>query len=259
MASLDLAQRESVLLGPRDVPPFEIVNSNSRHPVALVCEHAGTVIPEALGDLGVPSEALQTHIGWDIGAAAVARELSRILDAPLVLQNYSRLVIDCNRPTVSAESVRAVSDGVAVPGNRMLSDADRVARIEDIFAPFHRAVDMILEIVPRRAVFAIHSFNPSLGGEARPWDISFLFRRDVATSHRLADALTAEAPHLVIGFNEPYWIDDVSDWFVPHHGERRRLAHSLIEIRNDHLGSDAQCRHWAGLLARSINQILPEL
>lgn len=259
MESLDLARQGGVLLGPNDVPPFELVNANSRQPFALVCEHAGTAIPEALGDLGIAADALHSHIGWDIGAAGVARELSHILNAPLVLQNYSRLVIDCNRPTISAESIRTVSDGVAIPGNLALTETDRLNRIDEIFTPFHRAVDMLLERVSRRAVFAIHSFTPRLDGVDRPWDVSFLFRRDVDTSRRLAAVLAGEAPDLKIGLNEPYRIDDASDWFVPHHGERRRLAHSLIEIRNDHLDSDAACRQWAALIGRCIDRVMPEL
>ena len=191
MTSSDLAQHSGVLLGPRDIAPFEIVNANSGHPAVLVCEHAGLAIPEALGDLGVVPEALRTHIGWNIGAANAARKIADALGAPLILQNYSRLVIDCNRPTVATESIRTASHGVAVPGNLALTDADRVARIEEIFTPFHRAVDMILEVVPRRAVFAIHSFNPILDGETRPWDVSFLYRRDTNTSQRLASALKA--------------------------------------------------------------------
>ncbi len=259
MTSSDLAQHSGVLLGPRDIAPFEIVNAGSGHPAVLVCEHAGLAIPQALGDLGVAPDALRTHIGWDIGAADVARMMAENLGAPLILQNYSRLVIDCNRPTVAAESIRPVSHGITIPGNQSLTDADRVARIEEIFTPFHRAVDMILEVVPRRAVFAIHSFNPTLEGESRPWDVGFLFRRDTATSHRLAAELEAAAPGLTIGFNEPYTVDDASDWFVPQHGEKRRLAHSLIEIRNDHLRDKAGCRRWAGLLGRCIETVLPEL
>ena len=168
MTSSDLAQHSGVLLGPRDIAPFEIVNANSRHTAVLVCEHAGLAIPDALGGLEVAPDALRTHIGWDIGAAKVARQMAESLDAPLVLQNYSRLVIDCNRPTVATESIRAASHDIDIPGNKSLTNADRMARIEEIFAPFHRAVDMILEIVPRRAVSAVHSFNPTLYGEDRP-------------------------------------------------------------------------------------------
>lgn len=260
MASPDLAHFGGTLLGPNDVPAFELVNADSRKPLALVCEHAGIAIPEALSDLGLSQDALHAHIGWDIGAAAVARELSGILDAPLVLQNYSRLVIDCNRPITSLESIRETSDGVVIPGNLSLTEAERSQRFDEIFAPFQAAIDTILDRTPRRAIIAIHSFTPSLSdGIQRPWDIGFLFRKDIRTSHRLADVLATLAPDLSIGLNEPYQIDDASDWFVPHNGEGRQLPHSLIEIRNDHLASADACRRWAELIGRCIDTVLPEL
>ena len=46
---------------------------------------------------------LARHIAWDIGIAGVGRQLADRLDACLIMQPYSRLVIDCNRPPGSAE------------------------------------------------------------------------------------------------------------------------------------------------------------
>src|SRR5579863_4441526 len=63
----------------------------------IVVDHASRRIPARLGDLGLPAAELQRHIAWDIGALAVARRVAAELDAALVAQNYSRLVIDCNR------------------------------------------------------------------------------------------------------------------------------------------------------------------
>jgi hypothetical protein len=63
----------------------------------LACDHAGNAIPRRLGSLGLDQDTLQRHVAWDIGAVGVARHLSALLDAPLVSQPYSRLVVDCNR------------------------------------------------------------------------------------------------------------------------------------------------------------------
>ena len=111
------------------------------------------------------------------GAGAVARGIAARLSAPLVLQVYSRLVIDCNRPTDVPDSVPETIHGIDVPGNQTLSEAARQARIDEIFKPFHNAVSSILDGRPRRAVLAIHSFNPELSGIVRPWDIGFQFRK----------------------------------------------------------------------------------
>ena len=109
--------------------------------------------------------------------------------------------------------------------------------------PFHAATAALLDRSRRTAAFAIHSFTPVMGGKARPSDIGLPYRRDTDTSPRLRDALAARHRDLLIGMNEPCQIDDASGWFVPRHCEPRGLAHSLIEIRNDHI------RHVAGQAA----------
>jgi len=242
------------LLQASDPAPFELVNAASDSDVVIVCEHAGRDIPALLGTLGLTGDQLDRHIAFDIGAETVARLMSARLDTPLILQPYSRLVIDCNRPVAAEDSIPEISDQVAVPGNKNLTETDRRQRIDEIFTPFQDAVSGLLDRHARRAIFAIHSFTPMLGDSARPWDIAFLFRQDTATSQALANTIRRCSPDVVIGMNEPYCIDDRSDWFVPYHGERRGLAHSLIEIRNDHLLSDDGCRYWASLIGDAISE-----
>ena len=96
--ALDSAGDTSLLLGSADVPPVLEKNAAGRSPFLLTCDHYGRLIPRALGDLGLPESELSRHIAWDIGIAGVAEALSKQLDAHLMAQRYSRLVIDCNRP-----------------------------------------------------------------------------------------------------------------------------------------------------------------
>ena len=51
----------------------------------------------------------------------MAELLSRALDAPAVLQSYSRLVIDCNRPLGAESSIAAHSEYTVIPGNGAVS------------------------------------------------------------------------------------------------------------------------------------------
>jgi len=247
------------LLSPYDPAPAEVLRGASKEKVVLVCEHAGLAVPKRLGDLGLGAEDREKHIGWDIGAGAVARRMAEILDAPTVLQAYSRLVIDCNRPPDAPDAMVEISDGIAVPGNMSLGKRDRSARIKEVFDPFQAKVTALLTSAPRRAVFSIHSFTPWLGGNKRPWDVGFLFRADSRTSHELRRFLLEAEPSLLIGMNQPYQIDDASDWFVPHHGEAAGLAHSLIEIRNDLILDERGQARWADRLAGAITRLMKEL
>ncbi|NIY98844.1 N-formylglutamate amidohydrolase [Salipiger sp. HF18] len=241
------------LLGPRDPAPVEIVNPEGRTPLLLVCEHAGQAVPEALGRLGVSQAQLDEHIGWDIGAAEVTRRLAAMLDAPAVLQRYSRLVIDCNRPPEAPDSCPPVSDGHVIPGNAALDPEDRVKRVDEIFRPFQGAVATALARPEIQATFSIHSYTPVMGGIRRAWDVGFLFRSDRRTSDRMARALGQAVPGLTIGLNQPYQVDDASDWFVPRQAEPRGLPPSL-HIR-DAAGQTLWAERLAGLMPMFLKEI----
>ncbi|MCP5152595.1 MAG: N-formylglutamate amidohydrolase [Ectothiorhodospiraceae bacterium] len=247
------------LLGASDPAAVEVVNADRPPTVVLVCEHAGRALPAALGTLGLDALDLADHIAWDIGAATVARSMARRLDAPLVLQAYSRLVIDCNRPLDAPDSIPPVSDGRVIPGNAELTAATRAARAREVFVPYQDAVAAQLDRPGCRAAFSIHSFTPVMAGVRRPWDAGLLFRDDTRTSSSLARVLRLHAPELHIGLNQPYTIDARTDWFVPCQAEPRGLAHSLIEIRNDHLRAEDGCERWARRLADAITSVMEEM
>ncbi|MEZ5916557.1 MAG: N-formylglutamate amidohydrolase [Parvularculaceae bacterium] len=84
-------------------------------PVVVFCDHATNAIPPDLDGLRLPEDILETHIGWDIGAAAVAERIARALQATLAACNFSRLIVDPNRDPKSADFI-PVSDGY-IPGN----------------------------------------------------------------------------------------------------------------------------------------------
>lgn len=246
------------LLGAGDPAPVDIRHARAASPFLLLCEHAGKAVPNALNGLGLPAGTIDQHIGWDIGAEDLACAISDRLRCPLIIQRYSRLVIDCNRPPGAEGSVPDVSDGVGVPGNTELSANDHTLRRQAIFDPMNDAITAAFESQPRKAVFSIHSYTPSFQGQNRPWDAGFLTRRDRQTAKRLMETISAAAPALNLALNEPYQIDDASDWFIPRHAEARGIRHTLIEVRNDHLADEAGVACWADLLATAIKSILED-
>ena len=243
------------LLGEGEPAPVTIHNPGGHSPLLIVADHAGNLIPRALGTLGVSDSERARHIGWDIGIAPVCRRLADALDACLIQQNYSRLVIDCNRPPGSETSMPTISELTPVPGNENLSEADRAARIAEIFQPYHDAIATELD---RRkhgnlpvALIAMHSFTPVYKGVTRPWHAGVLYNRDARFAQRLR-LLLAQETHLVIGDNEPYSVDDFTDHTIPVHGERRALHHIAIEIRQDLITGESGQIEWAERLARLL-------
>lgn len=256
MREAELSQQ---LLNGRDDPcPVEIVNPESPAPLLLVCEHAGREVPRALGRLGLSPREMELHIAWDIGAEPLARALAEDFGCTLILQRYSRLVIDCNRPPGNAQSIPESSDGIAVPGNRNLSPAGRAQREAEIFAPFARACAAAVARPEIRFAFSIHSFTPRMAGRARPWDVGFLHRHPASGGRALVELAARSWPDLVIGDNEPYTIEDDTDWFVPVCAEPRGIPHALIEVRNDHLSSAEGCRLWATRLRHLLSTFMEE-
>ena len=110
-----------------DFAPLEQIPGALDGGVLVICDHAANALPRRYGDLGLPREARERHIAYDIGAAWLARRLAERLDAPAVLSTYSRLLIDANRGGDDPTLVMRVSDGDLVPGNARI-DAEEIAR-----------------------------------------------------------------------------------------------------------------------------------
>src|SRR5689334_25061737 len=100
----------SLLLGAADVAPVLEHNADGRSPFLFTADHYGRLIPKQLGDLGLPESELVRHIGWDIGIAEVAEQLSALVDAHLIAQRHARLVDDCNRPPGVPSSIPLLSE-----------------------------------------------------------------------------------------------------------------------------------------------------
>ncbi len=245
------------LLAADDPPPVAIYNADGQSPLLLVADHAGNVFPRALGRLGISAGEAARHIALDIGIAGLARILADTLDATLIRQNYSRLVIDCNRPPGAATSIPDVSELTPIPGNAALSAAERAVREREIFRPYHDTIAAELE--RRRAanapsaLIALHSFTPVFKSVARPWHAALLYHRDPRLARALLALLRSESG-LHVGDNEPYFVSDTTDYTIPVHGERRGIAHALIEIRQDLIAQEQGQREWAKRLAAILPQ-----
>lgn len=242
------------LLQDDEESPFIAVNEEGRSPFVLICEHASRLLPRKLGDLGLPEAELQRHIAWDIGAENVARLLSRLIDAPLLLQRYSRLAYDCNRPPESPDSIPEVSELTAIPGNRKLSPGDRLARIAEIYRPFHDGVSAVLDrraaAGARSIVVSIHSFTPVYKGKQRSVELGILHDRDTSLSSKLIKGF----PNVDARLNEPYGPKDGVLHTLNMHGFARGLEHAMIEIRNDLVANERGQDEWAQRLSVPLIQ-----
>ncbi len=239
------------LLSPADPAPYQVLNEAGRSRLVLVGDHAGNVIPSALGDLGISREDQQRHIAWDIGIAGLGEGLADRLDAVFVRQTFSRLVIDCNRDPASPIAMPEVSDMTIVPGNAGLDEEARAARASEIHAPYHDAIAAQLAAREAPILIALHSFTPNMNGSDRPWHAGILHAgHEDAYSLRLLKMLQDETG-LVVGDNEPYRLD-AKDYTVPRHTFAAGLPYAEIEIRQDLIADAEGVVRWAELLGRLL-------
>ena len=246
------------LIAPDEPAAYEIVNPHGRSRAILTCDHASKRVPRRLSSLGLEREDLERHIAWDIGAQAVARRLAERLDAALVVAGYSRLVADCNRPLSVADAFITRSEATGIPGNYNLSEDEKNARAEAFFWPYHDAVHRVVDSRLENAVpvlISVHSFTPVYHGERRPWDIGVHYRLDKRFATLALDHLRADGA-LVVGDNEPYPVALDLDYTVLIHAERRGIPYVLLEIRQDHIGSDAGVEAWAARLSSFLSNAL---
>ena len=227
-----------------------------RSPFFLTCDHAANRIPRALGSLGLDRRELERHIAWDIGAEGVSQHLSAALDATLVVQNYSRLVIDCNRPHGHDGLIPSHSEDTTIPGNHDVDDVERRRRREEIFEPYHAAITDLLDRRAARttAYIAVHSFTPVYLERERPWHIGILYGSDPRMAAPVLGHLRGGSG-ITVGDNEPYRIDD-KDFGIPEHGERRGIPHVLVEIRQDLIANADGQREWAARLLGPLQDAL---
>lgn len=256
---LDSANNKNTnsLLSPGEPPPYYVMHAQSESPILLVCDHAASRFPAALGTLGLDPFARRCHLAIDIGAGSLTEYLADRLGVTAVLAQYSRLIVDCNRELLDPGAFLEFGDGIVVSGNLNLSQEDKDARAEAIYRPYHRAVDTqlqrLLVVGERPAFIAIHSFTPVLNGRTRPWEIGVLWDTDL----RLRDIFLKDFSDagFNVGDNEPYSGKAPADYTIDHHAEGPGVPHIGIEIRQDLIHDAAGVARLGNIMHKIIESI----
>lgn len=225
----------------------------------ITCDHATNRVPDWVGggDLGIAPADMARHIAYDVGAAGLTRALARRMDAPAILSDFSRLVIDPNRGEDDPTLLMRLYDGTVIPANRDADAAERERRLDRLHRPYHAALATLAARHPARCLCAIHSFTPQLRGRPpRPWQVGILYSHRDA---RLGPAMVAACRDQgwITGENQPYdgHLDGDS---IDRHGLAHGRPNMLIEVRNDLIASPEGQALWAERLAPVIERVLSE-
>jgi predicted N-formylglutamate amidohydrolase len=243
---------------PQNSNPFELINPTGQFPLVLTCEHASFSLPQEYQNLGLSSEEIQRHIGWDIGARSVVALLAQTLDAPAICSGYSRLLVDCNRDLNDHDLIVRESDRTAIPGNRKVSPEECQKRIELFYRPYHEEIDSLLagknDHPP--TLLSIHSFTPVLGKKERPFDLGVLFDRYENLAQELGMRLGHDGHR--VRYNEPYSGYDGLIFSARSHGERNGLVYIELEINNSLIVTAEGADRMATAIARVCRDLFPQ-
>ena len=244
------------LLEADEPPPVIELRRDGRSPFVIAVDHAGRRIPKRLDNLGLPLSELKRHTAWDIGALEVARRVSAVLDAPLISQEYSRLVIDCNRTPGSETSIPTMAEGLAVPGNTGLSDEEIATRRAEIFEPYHARLSALLR--ERRAahrptiLVTQHTMTNILNGLRREMHAAVLYDKDRRFAGLVLETLRRNQK-LLVAENEPYLVHQ-THYTIPYHAEPHGLPYVELEIRQDLVSDESGQAEWAHRLTEALQQ-----
>jgi predicted N-formylglutamate amidohydrolase len=238
--------------------PYEILGATRPSRWLITCDHATNTVPPFIngGSLGVSTDDMNRHIAYDIGAAGLTRALADSLNAPAILSNFSRLVIDPNRGEDDPTLLMKLYDGTIIPGNRHADDAELESRKAAMYRPYHAAYAGLAARSDTTVICAVHSFTPQLRGRPpRPWHVGILYSHlDMRLAKLLIARLRLETD-LCIGDNEPYSGHLPGD-AIDRHALRQNRPNILIELRNDLIATHKDQTLWAQRLAPIFTETL---
>jgi len=234
-------------------PAARVVGRNDgAGPFVFICEHAANWIPYPIRD--PEADLLETHWGWDIGAAALTEYLVRATDSVGVLATYSRLVCDNNRDPSEATWVLGEIEGRALSFNSDLSQADRNTRLA-LHRDYHMTVDRT--IAQKRAsqlnpiLVSIHSFTPHFKGQDREMQIGVLYDCREAWAVHLAREIKRQG--FLTALNQPYSGFDHLIYSVNRHGNQHQIPYFELEVRQDLLAGDQAIEDSGHRLLKALN------
>jgi len=250
----------AALLRDDEPTPFRTLNETVEKPMLVVCDHASSRIPAALGDLGLDPLTLSCHLSHDIGAGPVSEMVATALGVTGIFCGYSRLVIDCNRDLLDSGAFLAFGDGTVIHGNRNLSKREKDRRVEAIYRPYHREIDAQIDRLQAASLdplfISIHSFTPVMDGDSRPWQMGILWDADETSARFIIDHLRNAGYH--VGDNEPYSGKAPQDYTIDTHAEGRGLAHVAIEVRQDLITHTDGQQRVAAVLTEAFRDLAEE-
>ena len=235
---------------------INVLNENKESDFLVICDHASNKIPVKFQELGLSKEILGSHIAFDIGAKEVALYLSNILECPLVMTDFSRLLIDPNRGIDDPTLIMRISDNKIIEGNRNIynfkKNKKKDERVKKYYDVYHNKISEFINLREKDkkypSIISIHSFTPVWRNKKRDIDIGILWDNDYRLPEIFFNYFKKNHKNLVIGDNEPYSGRLKNDTLYKH-ATINGLSNILIEIRQDLITERKGQKYFANLVS----------
>ena len=235
------------------------INEDKESNFLIICDHASNRIPSEYKRLGLNEELLATHIAYDIGVKETATYLAKQLECPLVMSDFSRLLIDANRGIDDPTLIMKISDGEIIKGNKdisfLINCSEKRYRIETYYNAYHNKISEIINRSLKKNIFpaliSIHSFTPFFGGNKRSTELGILWDSDNRLPDIFFSYLNKNYKNINVGNNKPYTGRMKNDTLY-RHGTKQGLANILIEIRQDLIIDSAKQKEFSKIIAKPL-------
>jgi len=225
----------------------------------VTCEHGGNRVPGEYRRLFAGWETvLASHRGYDPGALALAKDLARAFDAPLVASTVTRLLVELNRSPGHRQLHSEIT--------RDLAPSQKARIAARYYEPYRREVEQRVAqaTADRRRVIHIsaHSFVPVLNGRTRNADIGLLYDpgrpAERALCARWKQCLGARASRLRVRRNYPYrgYADGLTTYLRRRYARHGYLGFE-IEVNQKHvLAGERQWRMLREVVVQSVGDLV---
>lgn len=222
---------------------------SKRHSILIVADHASNFIPQKYNNLGLSQRLMKSHIAYDLGVKELSLLLSKKLKAPLVLGEYSRLLIDPNRGIMDPTLIPSISDGTQIVQNYKISNSDKRFRVNEIYKKHHNLISQVIKKKKINMIISLHSFNSYYRNKKRDIEFGILSNSDRRYSNVIIEFLSKKG--YKVGDNQPYAGNLIEDTMYKH-GLKNKIIHTLIETRNDLLLKPRDISSVANILYKAI-------
>jgi len=218
----------------------------------ITCEHGGSELPPGRPWHAQDIKLKQTHWAYDIGAGDFARDLSSHIRAPALINNFSRLIIDVNRPLDDETLFRSTADGMPVELNQDLNLLEKQRRIDRYYKPYHEELAYLNHLLDPSLILAIHSFTKNYEGNLREVEVGVLFNQNEELALEFEQFFRDQG--YKVKLNEP-WSGKEGFMYAVSQVESNRNKGIMLEFRNDLLVQE-QWKHKMLLdLANLLNNL----